>query len=168
METITTGPYIMRSTCRMCHGSRMYIKYPCAVCLAKGNTVQRKNASVKIPAGVEDGQSMRMLVGRQEVFVTFKIEKSDYFRRDGADVHTDCTISLSQAVLGGTTQIKGLYEDLTIKIPKGTSSHNRLRLQNKGFKRVQSYGNGDHYVHFKINIPKYVLDVYYLFLIHFK
>lgn len=44
METITTGPYIMRSTCRMCHGSRMYIKYPCSACLAKGNLVQRKTA----------------------------------------------------------------------------------------------------------------------------
>ena len=119
METITTGPYIMRSTCRMCHGSRMYIKYPCPVCLAKGNTVQRKTVQVKVPAGVEDAQTLRMLVGRQEVFVHFKIEKSDYFRRDGSDVHSDATISLSQAVLGGTTQIKGLYEDLTIKIPKG-------------------------------------------------
>lgn len=156
METITTGPYIMRSTCRMCHGSRMYIKYPCSECMAKGNTVQRKTAQVKIPPGVEDGQTLRMLVGRQEIFITFKIEKSDYFRRDGADVHTDVTISLSQAVLGGTTQIKGLYEDLTIKIPRGTSSHNRLRLQNKGFKRIKSHGNGDHYVHFKINVPKYV------------
>lgn len=154
METITTGPYIMRSTCRMCHGSRMYIKYPCSECMAKGNTVQRKTATVRIPAGVEDGQSMRMLVGRQELFINFKIEKSDLFRRDGADVHSDATISLSQAVLGGTTQIQGLYEDLTIKIPRGTSSHNRLRLQGKGFKRVKSHGTGDHYVHFKIDIPK--------------
>ena len=154
METITTGPYIMRSTCRMCHGSRMYIKYPCAECLAKGNTVQRKTVQVKIPAGVEDGQTLRMLVGRQEVFINFKIEKSNYFRRDGSDVHSDVTISLAQAVIGGTTQIKGLYEDLTIKIPKGTSSHNRLRLQNKGFKRTKSHGHGDHYVHFRIHIPK--------------
>ena len=132
----------------------MYIKFPCSECLAKGNTVQRKTATVRIPAGVEDGQTMRMLVGRQELFISFKIEKSEIFRRDGADVHSDATISLSQAVLGGTTQVQGLYENLTIKIPRGTSSHNRLRLQGKGFKRVKSHGMGDHYVHFKIDIPK--------------
>jgi len=66
--------------------------------------------------GVEDGQTVRMPVGNKEVFITFRVEKSDYFRRDGADVHTDAEISLSQAVLGGTIRIRGLYEDQTVQV----------------------------------------------------
>jgi DnaJ family protein A protein 3 len=49
-----------------------------------------------VPAGIEDGQTVRMPVGTKEVYITFKVEKSDYFTRKGADVHTDATISLAQ------------------------------------------------------------------------
>lgn len=109
METISTGPFVMRSTCRYCQGSRMYIKYPCNECDGKGQTVQRKRVTVPVPgtflfqkpplmtymkffpAGVEDGQTVRMTVGNKELFITFKVEKSRYFKRDGSDVHTGNT-----------------------------------------------------------------------------
>ena len=117
METISTGPFVMRSTCRMCHGTRMYIKMPCVTCGGQGSLVQKKTAEIKIPAGVEDGQTMRVQVGARELFVTFRVSKSDYFRREGADVHSDALLSLSQAVLGGSIRIQGVYEDLTIRIP---------------------------------------------------
>lgn len=71
METISTGPFVMRSTCRYCQGSRMYIKYPCLECGGKGQTVQRKRVTVPVPAGVEDGQTVRMSVGNKELFITF-------------------------------------------------------------------------------------------------
>ncbi|XP_058460049.1 protein tumorous imaginal discs, mitochondrial-like isoform X1 [Malaya genurostris] len=153
METISTGPFVMRSTCRYCQGSRMYIKFPCLECGGKGQTVQRKRVTVPVPAGVEDGQTVRMSVGNKELFITFNVEKSRYFRRDGADVHTEANISLSQAMLGGTIRVQGVYEDQTIQITPGTSSHTRIHLKGKGLKRVNSYGTGDHYVHIKIQIP---------------
>ncbi|XP_052898656.1 protein tumorous imaginal discs, mitochondrial isoform X2 [Anopheles moucheti] len=153
METISTGPFVMRSTCRYCQGTRMYIKYPCLECGGKGQTVQRKRITVPVPAGIEDGQTVRMNVGSKEIFITFRVEKSRYFRRDGADVHTDANISLSQAMLGGTIRVQGVYEDQTIQIAPGTSSHARITLTGKGLKRVNSYGSGNHYVHLKIQIP---------------
>ncbi|XP_046394015.1 protein tumorous imaginal discs, mitochondrial-like isoform X2 [Ischnura elegans] len=154
METISTGPFVMRSTCRYCHGTRMYIKFPCSECEGKGQTVQRKKVTVPVPAGVENGQTVRMPIGnRKEVFITFKVEKSDYFKRDGSDVHTDATISLSQAVLGGAIRIQGIYEDHHIQIAPGTSSHTRIRLNGKGLKKVNTYGHGDHYVHLKVSVP---------------
>lgn len=66
--------------------------------------------------GIEDGQTVRMPLGKKELFVTFRVEKSDYFKRDGADVHTEAEISISQALLGGTIRIQGLYEDHTIQV----------------------------------------------------
>ncbi|CAD7078177.1 unnamed protein product [Hermetia illucens] len=154
METISTGPFVMRSTCRYCQGTRVFIKYPCTECEGKGQTVQRKKVTVPVPAGVEDGQTVRMNVGSKEVFITFKVEKSRYFKREGADVHTDANISLSQAILGGVIRVQGVYEDQMIQIPAGTSSHTQICLSGKGLKRVNSYGQGDHYVHIKIAVPK--------------
>lgn len=57
-----------------------------------------------------------MQVGKKEIFITFRVEKSDYFRRDGQDIHTDAIISLSQAVLGGSIRVQGIYEDQTIQV----------------------------------------------------
>ncbi|KAK0083152.1 hypothetical protein PV325_009237 [Microctonus aethiopoides] len=153
METISTGPFVMRSTCRYCHGSRMLIKYPCAECEGKGQNVQRKKVIVPVPAGVEDGQTIRLAVGNKEVFVTFRVENSRYFRRDGSDVHTDAEISLAQAALGGTIRVQGVYEDHTVQIRPGTSSHTKVRLSGKGMKKVNGTGHGDHYVNIKITVP---------------
>ncbi|XP_043524371.1 protein tumorous imaginal discs, mitochondrial-like isoform X1 [Frieseomelitta varia] len=158
METISTGPFVMRSTCRYCNGTRMFIKYPCMECEGKGQTVQRKKITVPVPAGVEDGQTIRMAIGNKEIFITFRVEKSKYFRRDGSDIHTDAQISLSQAVLGGTIRIEGVYEDHTIQIRPGTSSHSKIRLNGKGLKKVNDTGYGDHYVQIKIVIPAKLND----------
>ncbi|XP_019697669.1 protein tumorous imaginal discs, mitochondrial isoform X2 [Harpegnathos saltator] len=158
VETISTGPFVMSSTCRYCQGTRVYIKFPCNNCDGKGQAVQRKRVTVPVPAGVEDGQTIRLAVGRKEVFVTFRVEKSRYFRRDGADVHTDAEISLAQAILGGTIRVEGVYEDQTIQIAPGTSSHTRVRLSGKGLKKINGVGYGDHYVNIKITVPKKLTD----------
>ncbi|XP_031844957.1 dnaJ homolog l(2)tid, mitochondrial isoform X2 [Nomia melanderi] len=158
METVSTGPFVMRGTCRYCHGTRTYIRYKCTECEGKGQSVQRKKVIVPVPAGVEDGQTIRISVGNREVFVTFRVEKSKYFRRDGADIHTDAEISLSQAILGGTIRIEGVYEDHTVQIRPGTSSHTKIRLTGKGLKRVSGIGYGDHYVQVKITVPTKLND----------
>lgn len=72
METVSTGPFVMRSTCRYCSGTGQYNKFPCLECEGKGQTVQRKKVTVPVPAGVENGQTVRMAVGRKEIFITFK------------------------------------------------------------------------------------------------
>lgn len=69
-----------------------------------------------VVAGIEDGQTVRMHVGRRDLFITFRVEKSDIFRREGSDVHTEVGISVSQAVLGGSTRIPGIYENMTIDV----------------------------------------------------
>lgn len=154
METISNGPFIMRTTCRACHGTRVHIKNPCRECHGQGVTQQRKKVQIPVPAGVDDGQSLRMKVGNKELYINFRVAKSNYFRRDGPDIHSEVEISLPQALLGGTADIQGLYENLNISIPAGTGSHARIRLAEKGIARVNSYGKGDHYVHVKIKVNK--------------
>ncbi|UJR25949.1 hypothetical protein I4U23_007297 [Adineta vaga] len=153
METIETGPFFLRATCRTCHGRRETIAKPCYECSGKGKTIQKKYVTVPIPAGVEDGQIMRVNLGISELFVTLRVKPSEKFRRDKEDIHSDINISIAQAALGGTVKVSGIYEDQTLSIPPGTQSHQRFRLAGKGIKRLQGSGRGDHYVHVKIQIP---------------
>ena len=154
-ETVSTGPFMMRSTCRRCHGKGSWNRIPCGDCKGSGQTRQRQTVTVPVPAGIEDGQTVRMPVGRnKEVFITFRVAKSDYFRRQGSDVHTDAKISIAQAALGGTIRVRGIHEDLNVQIPAGTGSHTRMRLQGKGIQKVSGYGFGDHYIHVKLEVPK--------------
>jgi len=155
METVSNGPFMMRSTCRKCQGQGAWNKNPCGECRGAGQTNQRQKISVPVPAGIEDGQTVRMPVGRKEVFITFSVEKSDYFaRKPGSqDVHTEANISLAQAALGGTIRCQGIYEDLNVQIPAGTASHTKMRMSGKGIKKVSGYGYGDHYITLKIKAP---------------
>jgi len=154
METVSTGPFMMRSTCRRCQGKGTWNKNPCSDCKGHGQANHRKKVSVPVPAGIEDGQTVRMPVGNKEVFITFKVEKSDYFTRKGADVHTEAHISLAQAALGGTIRVQGIYEDINLQIPPGTPSHTRMRMEKKGIKKVSGFGHGDHYINIKVRAPK--------------
>jgi len=117
-------------------------------------TLRRQTLTVPIPAGISDGQTLRLTTGNQEVFVTVRVDESDYFTREGYDVHTKANISLSQAILGGIIRIQGLYEDLNIRIPAGTDSHTELTLAGRGLKHMEAYNTyGDHIVHLHIKLP---------------
>ncbi|KAK7175341.1 hypothetical protein R3I93_002292 [Phoxinus phoxinus] len=158
METVNTGPFVMRSTCRRCGGRGSVITSPCTACRGTGQTKQRRTVTVPVPAGIEDGQTVRMPVGKKEIFITFRVQKSPIFRRDGADIHSDVGISVAQAILGGTVRAQGLNETVNLSIPAGTQTDQRIRLSGKGIPRVSGYGYGDHYVHVKIKIPKMLTD----------
>jgi len=153
METFSQGPFVMRSTCRQCQGQGSMLKDPCMECIGKGRVQGRKDVTVPVPAGVEDGQTIRMSVGETEVYVILRVATSEYFRREGADVHSDVKISVAQSVLGGSIRVRGIYENMDIDIPAGTGSHKIIKLSNKGLSRVNSYGYGDHYLHVKIHVP---------------
>jgi len=122
-----------------------------------GNRAKRI-VQVPVPAGVADGQTLRMSMGQnREVFITVRVEESDYFRREGYDVHTTASISLSQALLGGIIRLTGLHEDINLRIPAGTSSHTVMTLSGRGIKHMESYNTyGDHLVHLVIKMPTHL------------
>uniref|UniRef100_A0A3Q1ILZ8 DnaJ homolog subfamily A member 3, mitochondrial n=1 Tax=Anabas testudineus TaxID=64144 RepID=A0A3Q1ILZ8_ANATE len=152
MESVNTGPFMMRTTCRRCGGKGSIINTVCALCRGSGQTKKRQTVTVPIPAGVEDGQTVRMSVGKREILITFRVQRSPVFRRSGADIHSDMFISIAQAILGGTATTQGLHE--TISIMVYCQADQVIRLQGKGIRRMNSYSYGDHYVHIKIRVPK--------------
>ncbi|KAG7315484.1 hypothetical protein KOW79_021572 [Hemibagrus wyckioides] len=154
MESVNTGMFMMRSMCRRCGGRGSIIITPCVMCRGTGQTKQKKSLMVPVPAGVEDGQTVRMSVGNKQVYITFRVQRSPVFRRDGTDIHSDLMISVAQAILGGTARAQGLYGAVDIAIPPGIQTDQKIRLGGKGIARVSGYGYGDHYVHIKIKVPK--------------
>uniref|UniRef100_A0A7N6FC85 DnaJ homolog subfamily A member 3, mitochondrial n=1 Tax=Anabas testudineus TaxID=64144 RepID=A0A7N6FC85_ANATE len=154
MESVNTGPFMMRTTCRRCGGKGSIINTVCALCRGSGQTKKRQTVTVPIPAGVEDGQTVRMSVGKREILITFRVQRSPVFRRSGADIHSDMFISIAQAILGGTATTQGLHETISIMIPSSCQADQVIRLQGKGIRRMNSYSYGDHYVHIKIRVPK--------------
>lgn len=153
MEQVTQGPFVMRSTCRKCGGNGKLVTHPCTKCRGKGEVLQTKTLNVSVPAGVENNQTVRMRVGTREVFITFRVAPSPIFRRQGADVHSDVAISITQAILGDIIKVPGIQNEITLKIPELTSSHHKFKFAGKGIKKMNSYGHGDHYIHVKITAP---------------
>lgn len=153
VETISRGPFVLRQTCRHCHGTRFMHRDSCHKCKGNGKVTIKRSASISVPAGVEDGQTVRTQVDGREYFINFTVEKSKQFKRTGSDIHSDVTVSISQSVLGGVARVTGLYDDYRLNVPPGTQSHEYILLKGKGMKRVNSAGYGDHYVHVKIRTP---------------
>ncbi|XP_028259475.1 dnaJ homolog subfamily A member 3, mitochondrial-like isoform X2 [Parambassis ranga] len=154
MESINTGPFMMRSSCRRCGGRGSIIITVCALCRGSGQYKKRQTITVPVPAGVDNGQTVSMLVGTKEILITFRVQASPVFRRNGVDIHSDAFISVAQAILGGTATAQGLYETVSMMIPPSCQADQVIRLQGKGIRRVNSYTYGDHYVHIKIRVPK--------------
>jgi DnaJ homolog subfamily A member 3 len=160
-ELLQTGQMYIQRTCRRCHVSGQYIPSPCTQCRGSGHVRQVRKITVPIPAGIQDGQKLRVSVGSDSaVYVTVRVEQSSQFRVDGANVYSDVTVTLAQAVLGGKVTVPGVQEDtLTVSIPSGTSSHERIRIPNKGLPMFNSPGCGDHYLLIRVLIPKTLTEV---------
>ena len=107
-EYIRTGAIPIKTTCRVCKGSGVYIYYKCQNCHGFGQVMGKRRVLIPVPPATQDMQSMRVELEGEELFITFRVEKSPYFRIEDNDIHTDAVISLSQAVLGGNIKIEGL------------------------------------------------------------
>jgi DnaJ-class molecular chaperone len=114
-------------------------------------SVDGRELSIKIPAGVDDGQVIRLQgqgPGGGNLRLKLRIEPHPYFRRDGKDILLEVPLSLSEAALGTTVDVPTLDgSKLTVKVPPGTSSGARLRLRGKGV------SGGDQFIEIKVVVP---------------
>ena len=146
-------------TCDVCHGTGQEIKDPCQTCHGTGHEKQSHKVSVKIPAGVETGQQIR-LAGQGEagfnggpygdLFVIINVNPSDKFTRDGSTIYYTLNISFVQAALGDTVEVPTVHGNVEMTIPAGTQTGKTFRLKGKGAPRLRGGSQGDQHVTVKI------------------
>lgn len=154
-------------TCDVCHGTGQEIKEPCQTCHGTGQEKQSHKVSVKIPAGVETGQQIR-LAGQGEagfnggpygdLFVIINVNPSDKFTRDGSTIYYTLNISFVQAALGDTVEVPTVHGNVEMTIPAGTQTGKTFRLKGKGAPRLRGGSQGDQHVTVKIVTPTKLND----------
>ena len=154
-------------TCDVCHGTGQEIKDPCQTCHGTGHEKQSHKVSVKIPAGVETGQQIR-LAGQGEagfnggpygdLFVIINVNPSDKFTRDGSTIYYTLNISFVQAALGDTVEVPTVHGNVEMTIPAGTQTAKTFRLKGKGAPRLRGGSQGDQHVTVKIVTPTKLND----------
>ncbi|MDT2756881.1 molecular chaperone DnaJ [Enterococcus asini] len=157
------GRVMSRQTCDVCHGTGKEIKDPCPTCGGSGHEKKAHELKVNVPAGVEDGQQMR-LQGQGEagtnggpygdLYVVFRVEESDIFNREGAEIYYEQPLNFVQAALGDEINVPTVHGDVKLKIPAGTQTGTNFRLRGKGAPKLRGSGNGDQTVRVKVMTPR--------------
>ncbi|WP_274585133.1 molecular chaperone DnaJ [Neisseria leonii] len=157
----------MQQTCPACHGSGKEIKEPCVKCRGEGRVKTSKTVEVNIPAGIDDGQRIR-LSGEGEpglrgapagdLYVVVQVKAHRTFERNGLDLHCELPISFAVAALGGEVEVPTLDGKVKLNIPKETQTGRRMRVKGKGIKSLRSSAVGDLYCHVVVETPVNLTD----------
>lgn len=157
------GFFSVQQTCPTCQGNGSTISDPCGTCHGQGRVKENKKLSVKIPAGVDEGDQIR-LSGEGEsagaggvngdLYVSVTLKPHTIFEREGVDLHCSVPVSYSTLALGGELEVPTLEGRAKLKIPAGTQSGKLFRLRGKGVKNVRNSGYvGDLYCKVHVETP---------------
>jgi molecular chaperone DnaJ len=138
------------------------VRSPCTVCEGSGVDHQEDMLQISIPAGVEDGSTLR-LMGRGEtatpggrpgnLYVILSVEPDERFERDGADLHTEVPVSFPQLALGDRIAVPTLEGEAEIDVPAGTQPGDAVSILARGMPRIDGRGRGAVVVHLKLVVP---------------
>lgn len=149
--------------CSVCNAEGAIIKEPCNTCHGKGLINTKASETLNTPKGISDGMNIR--VGKKghcsyggingDLFIKIKVTSHPIFKRTNFDIHSECKISITQAVLGAKLKIKTLYGETPIVIEAGTNDGEIKKLPNYGITKLppNQTEKGHHYVKIKIAIP---------------
>jgi molecular chaperone DnaJ len=156
------GIFSMQQPCPHCNGRGKTFRSPCKMCRGNGRVEEEKVLSVKIPAGVDNGDRIR-LTGEGEagpagsppgdLYVEVRVRPHPIFARDGDDLHCEVPIRISQAALGDTVRVPTLDGEAEIRIPAETQTGRVFRLRDKGVRSVRSRAPGDLYCKAVVETP---------------
>lgn len=156
------GIFTMQQACPYCGGRGQTIANPCKTCHGAGRVEEEKVLSVKIPAGVDSGDRIR-LSGEGEagpagtppgdLYVEVRVREHAIFQRDGDDLHCEVPIRISQAALGDVVRVPTLGGEAEIRIPAETQTGKLFRLRGKGVKSVRSRSEGDLFCKVVVETP---------------
>lgn len=156
------GFFSVQQTCPKCHGRGKIITNPCQRCHGTGAVERKRTLSVKVPAGVDTGDRIRL--GNEgeagtnsgpagDLYVQIHVKQHAIFERDGEHLHCEIPISFVTAAIGGEVEIPTLDGKLMLKIPAESQTGKQFRLRGKGVKPVRGGAQGDLYVHAVIETP---------------
>jgi molecular chaperone DnaJ len=157
------GQVVRAAVCDRCGGEGRVPKQPCKVCQGRGRKVERVKISVDVPAGIADGQRIRLAgrghAGEQggppgDLYVLVRIEDDERFVRDGDDLVTVVDVPAPLAALGTTVEVPTLDEPIELEIPPGTQPHDMLTLRGKGMPALRRGRHGDLRVVVNVVIPR--------------
>jgi molecular chaperone DnaJ len=161
------GFFMIGTTCPSCRGEGSTVRDRCKDCRGSGAQERAESLSVSIPAGVDDGQRLR-LAGKGEnaprggipgnLYVDIHVTEDPRFKRDGADVYSVATVSFATAALGGAVEIptldQGVTGTATLDIEAGTQPGTVHVRKNAGITRLDGYGRGTHFVEVTVDVPR--------------
>jgi molecular chaperone DnaJ len=156
------GTMESQEVCPTCRGSGKVILHKCDKCGGKGFVRTKTNITVNIPAGINEGQQIRVQGkgnrGRNggpngDLYLEIIIQAHDQFKRDGNDIHLTIPISFIDAALGTKVDVPTVYGESTVEIPAGTQPGQILRMRGKGIADLRSKRPGDQYIHLDIKTP---------------
>jgi molecular chaperone DnaJ len=159
---VSQGFFSIQQTCPTCHGTGKIIPEPCTACHGAGRVKKYKTLSVKIPAGVDQDDRIRLAAEGEagvnggppgDLYVVVNLKPHSVFQREGADLHCEMPISFATAAMGGEIEIPTLEGHAKIKIPAETQTGQVFRLKNKGIRPVRGSVTGDLYCHVAIETP---------------
>lgn len=158
------GNFQTQQTCPTCRGTGQVVEEYCGTCSGQGLNSKTKQIKVTIPAGVEDGNKLRVRgegdAGPKggppgDLYIFLKVKEDRNFRREGPEVYSDTSVSFVDAILGASVKVPVVDGEVTIKVPAGTQPGQVMRLKGNGAPRLGSPDQrGDHYVTMNIDIPK--------------
>jgi molecular chaperone DnaJ len=156
------GFFSIQQTCPNCHGSGKTIGDPCPTCHGAGRVQHTKTLSVKVPAGVDEGDQIR-LAGEGEagehggppgdLYVQIRLKAHPLFKREQDDLYCEMPVSFATAALGGELDVPTLDGRASIKVPPGTQSEKLFRLRGKGVRNVRTGQIGDLYCRVSVETP---------------
>tara|TARA_B100001559_G_scaffold270703_1_gene238843 strand:+ start:8975 stop:10051 length:1077 start_codon:yes stop_codon:yes gene_type:complete len=155
------GFFSMQQTCPHCRGDGEVHDSNCSICNGLGYINKNKKLSVKIPAGVDDGDRIRLSGegelgrggNRGDLYISINVIKHEIFERDGRHLYCEVPLDFVDAALGGSIEVPTLVGKAKIKIPSGTQSHKIFRLNGKGVKPLRGGGVGDILVRVIVEVP---------------
>lgn len=156
------GFFTIAQPCPKCHGSGQTIKDVCETCHGRGRNKKREKLSVKVPAGIDEGQRLKLsgqgdsgLNGGPggDLYVLIHIQEHEFFKREDYDVLCEVPISFSQAALGTEIEVPTLGGRVSMKIPEGTQAGQKMKLRNKGITKLGGYGFGDQIITIHVETP---------------
>ena len=159
---VSQGFFQLQQTCPRCRGSGKVVKNPCDKCLGQGRIRKHKKLSVKVPAGVDTGDRIRLggegEAGRNggppgDLHVEIAVREHAIFQRDGEHLSCEVPVSFATAVLGGAVTVPTLEGDVSLKIPAETQSGRVFRLRDKGVKPVRGGPRGDLFCKLAVETP---------------